>query len=181
MTSFNVSALLSVCGSYFQNYPTFFSSHFNCELIRISRLGSHSATSLSVILRVNVSAFNANVIFFFFFFFGRKKLRNEIGKQFPALSADDLSALVPNKEDMTIMKISTYSGQNLLVYNLHGNPAFFQIETQVYPTGKFFPMVYVRFYLILKREVIFINNLRGQPPKLEDPNTMHQLDLTERA
>ena len=67
--------------------------------------------------------------------FFRKKLRAEIGKQFSSFSADELSALVPNKEDMTVMKISTHSGQHLLVYNLHGNPAFFQIETQVFPTG----------------------------------------------
>ena len=175
MTSFNVSALSSVCGIYFQNYPTFFSSHFNCELIRISRLGSHSAASLSVILRVNVSAFNANVIFFFFF--GRKKLRNEIGKQFPALSADDLSALVPNKEDMTIMKISTHSGQNLLVYNLHGNPAFFQIETQVYPTGNFF-----KWFMSFLFNIETQSNLHKQPawtaskvrrPKYHAPTGSH--------
>ena len=93
----------------------------------------------------------------FFSSFCRKKLRGEIGKQFPTLSADDLSALVPNKEDMTIMKISTHSGQNLLVYNLHGNPAFFQVETQVYPTGRF-----VQWLIsVIIQKVIFIHNFRG--------------------
>ncbi len=70
----------------------------------------------------------------------RKKLRSEIGKQFNSLSADDLSQLVPNKEDMTVMKISTHSGQTVVVYNVHGNPAFFQVDATVFPTGQFHKM-----------------------------------------
>ena len=65
----------------------------------------------------------------------RRKLRAEIGRQFPQFSEDELKNVIPNKEDMTVMKIYTHSGENVMVYLLNKNPAFFELDRVVYPTG----------------------------------------------
>lgn len=64
----------------------------------------------------------------------RKKLRAEISKWYPTLSEGDLMQLIPAKEEMKITKIYTHSGENGLIYSLHKNPIFFEIDRVVYPS-----------------------------------------------
>ncbi|XP_077981383.1 eukaryotic translation initiation factor 2D-like [Glandiceps talaboti] len=64
----------------------------------------------------------------------RRKVRADIGNQFPGLSDDDLRRIIPNKEEMTIMKLYTHAGDNVIVYCLHKNPVFFEVEKKLYPT-----------------------------------------------
>lgn len=69
------------------------------------------------------------------FFHFRKKLRIEIGKQFANLESEDLTLLVPQKDEMSVMKVFTHAGQTVTVYNIHKNPAFFEVDKFLYPTG----------------------------------------------
>lgn len=64
----------------------------------------------------------------------RKKLRTYLGNQFPQLSPEDLSALVSNKDEMQQSKLYTHSGQSVTLYIKGGNPVFFEIENEVFPT-----------------------------------------------
>ncbi|XP_064625145.1 eukaryotic translation initiation factor 2D-like [Lineus longissimus] len=64
----------------------------------------------------------------------RKKLRAEIKSQFVDLTEDELRDLVPNKEEMSVMKIFTHSEDNVMVYVLKKNPIFFEVDRVVYPT-----------------------------------------------
>ncbi|XP_038069170.1 eukaryotic translation initiation factor 2D-like [Patiria miniata] len=64
----------------------------------------------------------------------RRKLRSTISEQFPVLDSDEVAELTPNKDDMTVMKITTHSDCIMHVYCLTGTPIFFQIEKQLYPT-----------------------------------------------
>jgi len=43
--------------------------------------------------------------------------------------------LVPNKEDITVIKLNTHAGSDVVVYSIHGNPAFFELDMVLYPTG----------------------------------------------
>ena len=52
--------------------------------------------------------------------------------QFPMLPADEV---VPNKADMTVMKIFTHADYTVMVYCLQGDPIFFEWEKQLYPSG----------------------------------------------
>ena len=51
------------------------------------------------------------------------------------MSPDDIKELVPNKEEMTVMKVYTHSGVNVVVYCLGKTPIFFDVDGTVYPTG----------------------------------------------
>lgn len=64
----------------------------------------------------------------------RRKLRSDISRAFSSLSQDDLSDLIPNKEEITVMRIMTHSGQNITVYCHNGEPIFFEMDKQVIPT-----------------------------------------------
>ncbi|XP_022102820.1 eukaryotic translation initiation factor 2D-like isoform X2 [Acanthaster planci] len=63
-----------------------------------------------------------------------RKLRSSFSVQFPSLDTDQVAELTPNKDDMTVMKITTHSDCTMHVYCLTGTPIFFQIEKQLYPT-----------------------------------------------
>ena len=67
----------------------------------------------------------------------RKKLRAHIERLYSGIDADELKVMVPNKEEMFLMKIYTHSGLNVLVYCLGKNPIFFDVDGIVYPTGMF--------------------------------------------
>ena len=69
--------------------------------------------------------------------FYRRKLRNDILKAFSHVTEELASEMIPNKEDMSVMKITTHSGQHVTAYTLNGTPIFFQVETILYPTGLF--------------------------------------------
>ncbi|XP_026780886.3 eukaryotic translation initiation factor 2D [Pangasianodon hypophthalmus] len=64
----------------------------------------------------------------------RRKLRADVSAAFPSLSADDLNELVPNKEELNVVKIYAHKGDAVTLYVLHRNPVFFQLEKQLYPT-----------------------------------------------
>lgn len=66
----------------------------------------------------------------------RRKLRADIAAAFPSLGADDLSELVPNKEELNVVKIYAHKGDAVTVYVLHKNPLFFELEKRLYPTGE---------------------------------------------
>lgn len=66
----------------------------------------------------------------------RRKLKADIAAAFPSLGADDLSELVPNKEELNVLKIYAHKGDAVTVYVLHKNPLFFELEKRLYPTGK---------------------------------------------
>ncbi|KAG7332161.1 hypothetical protein KOW79_003995 [Hemibagrus wyckioides] len=64
----------------------------------------------------------------------RRKLKADVSAAFPSLSADHLNELVPNKEELNVVKIYAHKGDAVTLYVLHRNPMFFQLEKQLYPT-----------------------------------------------
>ncbi|XP_030640529.1 eukaryotic translation initiation factor 2D isoform X1 [Chanos chanos] len=64
----------------------------------------------------------------------RRKLKADISAAFPCLSPEELSELVPNKEDLNVVKIYAHKGDAVTLYVLNKNPMFFQVEKQLYPT-----------------------------------------------
>uniref|UniRef100_A0AAY4CWW5 Eukaryotic translation initiation factor 2D n=1 Tax=Denticeps clupeoides TaxID=299321 RepID=A0AAY4CWW5_9TELE len=64
----------------------------------------------------------------------RRKLRADILAAFPSLSADDLSELIPNKDELNVVKIYTHKGDAVTLYILHKNPVCFQLDKHIYPT-----------------------------------------------
>uniref|UniRef100_A0A4W4DY28 Eukaryotic translation initiation factor 2D n=1 Tax=Electrophorus electricus TaxID=8005 RepID=A0A4W4DY28_ELEEL len=64
----------------------------------------------------------------------RRKLRADVSAAFPSLSADQLGELVPNKEELNIVKIYAHKGDAVTLYVLQKSPIFFQLEKQLYPT-----------------------------------------------
>lgn len=66
----------------------------------------------------------------------RRKLRTDISAAFPSLSVQELNELIPNKEELNIVKIYAHKGDSVTLYVLHKNPIFFQLEKQLFPTGE---------------------------------------------
>lgn len=66
----------------------------------------------------------------------RRKLRADVAAAFPSLCADEVSELIPSKEELNVVKIYAHKGDALTLYVLHKNPLFFELEKQLYPTGK---------------------------------------------
>ncbi|KAK9514829.1 hypothetical protein VZT92_025516 [Zoarces viviparus] len=64
----------------------------------------------------------------------RRKLKADISAAFPSLTADELSELVPNKEELNVVKIYAHKGDSVTLYVLHKNPLFFELEKRLYPT-----------------------------------------------
>ncbi|XP_071332657.1 eukaryotic translation initiation factor 2D [Trachinotus anak] len=64
----------------------------------------------------------------------RRKLKADISAAFPSLSADELSELVPNKEEINVVKIYAHKGEAVTLYVLHKNPLFFELEKRLHPT-----------------------------------------------
>ncbi|RXN20198.1 eukaryotic translation initiation factor 2D [Labeo rohita] len=64
----------------------------------------------------------------------RRKLRADISASFPSLSAEDLNELIPNKEELNIVKIYAHKGDAVTLYVLHKKPIFFQLDKQLFPT-----------------------------------------------
>ncbi|KAJ7323398.1 Eukaryotic translation initiation factor 2D [Desmophyllum pertusum] len=68
-----------------------------------------------------------------------RKLRSDVSNAFPSLSQDELSEIIPNKEEITVMRLMTHSGQNVTVFCLSGEPIFFEVEKKVIPTDLMLP------------------------------------------
>ncbi|CAM1328497.1 EIF2D (predicted) [Pycnogonum litorale] len=64
----------------------------------------------------------------------RKRLRSDISKCFPSFNQEQLSNLVPSKEDMQVMKVASHSGIHAMVYCLQKVPIFYEIDKAYYPT-----------------------------------------------
>ncbi|XP_017264859.1 eukaryotic translation initiation factor 2D [Kryptolebias marmoratus] len=64
----------------------------------------------------------------------RRKLKADLLAAFPSLSADELSELIPNKEECNVVKIYAHKGEAVTLYVLHKNPLFFELEKRLYPT-----------------------------------------------
>uniref|UniRef100_A0A8C2X2E7 Eukaryotic translation initiation factor 2D n=1 Tax=Cyclopterus lumpus TaxID=8103 RepID=A0A8C2X2E7_CYCLU len=86
----------------------------------------------------------------------KRKLKADISAAFPSLTADELTELVPNKEELNVVKIYAHKGDALTLYVLHKNPLFFELEKRLYPT------VYV-----LWRYPALLPTFRTWPPVLQ--------------
>ncbi|XP_062998856.1 eukaryotic translation initiation factor 2D [Elgaria multicarinata webbii] len=64
----------------------------------------------------------------------RRKLRSDVAATFPTLTSEQLSEVVPNKEELNVIKLYTHKGEALTVYANGRNPIFFEIEKTLYPT-----------------------------------------------
>ncbi|XP_067388020.1 eukaryotic translation initiation factor 2D isoform X2 [Emydura macquarii macquarii] len=64
----------------------------------------------------------------------RRKLRAEVAATFPTLSSEQLSELVPNKEELTVVKLYAHKGDAVTVYANNKNPVLFEMEKILYPT-----------------------------------------------
>lgn len=65
----------------------------------------------------------------------RRKLKADVAAAFPSLSAEELTELVPNKEELNVVKIYAHKGDAVTLYALHKTPLFFEVERRLYPTG----------------------------------------------
>ncbi|RXM96011.1 Eukaryotic translation initiation factor 2D [Acipenser ruthenus] len=73
----------------------------------------------------------------------RRKLKADISTAFPILSAEQISELIPNKEELNVVKIYTHKGDSVTLYVLHKNPIFFEVERKLYPTDLMLPGIVV--------------------------------------
>ncbi|XP_048081416.1 eukaryotic translation initiation factor 2D isoform X2 [Ursus arctos] len=64
----------------------------------------------------------------------RRKLRADVTAAFPTLGTDQVSALVPGKEELNILKLYAHRGDAVTVYVCGGNPILFELEKNLYPT-----------------------------------------------
>lgn len=64
----------------------------------------------------------------------RRKLRADVTAAFPTLGTDQVSELVPGKEELNIVKLYAYRGDAVTVYVSDGNPILFELEKNLYPT-----------------------------------------------
>uniref|UniRef100_A0A3Q3XFM1 Eukaryotic translation initiation factor 2D n=1 Tax=Mola mola TaxID=94237 RepID=A0A3Q3XFM1_MOLML len=64
----------------------------------------------------------------------RRKLKADISAAFPSLLAEEVSELIPNKEELNVVKLYAHKGDAVTLYVLHKNPLFFELEKQLYPT-----------------------------------------------
>uniref|UniRef100_A0A8C6FI51 Eukaryotic translation initiation factor 2D n=1 Tax=Moschus moschiferus TaxID=68415 RepID=A0A8C6FI51_MOSMO len=65
----------------------------------------------------------------------RRKLRADVAAVFPTLGTDQVSELVPGKEELNIVKLYAHRGDAVTVYVSGGNPILFELEKNLYPTG----------------------------------------------
>lgn len=64
----------------------------------------------------------------------RKKLRASVGASFSTLTADDLTLVIPAKDEMTVTKIYIHSGDTAVIFSVHKNPVFLELDRCLYPT-----------------------------------------------
>lgn len=64
----------------------------------------------------------------------RKKLKAELQKCYPTLTEEDLTLAIPNKEDMSLMKIETHGGEIVTAHVVGKKPIVFHIRDKLYPT-----------------------------------------------
>ncbi|EDL39719.1 ligatin, isoform CRA_e, partial [Mus musculus] len=64
----------------------------------------------------------------------RRKLRADVTAAFPALGTDQISELIPGKEELNVVKLYVHKGDSVTVYTSGGNPILFELEKNLYPT-----------------------------------------------
>ncbi|XP_032949642.1 eukaryotic translation initiation factor 2D isoform X1 [Rhinolophus ferrumequinum] len=64
----------------------------------------------------------------------RRKLRADVTAAFPTLGTDQVTELVPGKEEINIVKLYAHRGDAVTVYVSGGNPILFELEKNLYPT-----------------------------------------------
>ena len=66
----------------------------------------------------------------------KKKLKASLKKSFPSLTDDQLSELLPMKEEIVVSKIFTFTEESILLYIHNKNTVFFEMEKekQIFPT-----------------------------------------------
>ncbi|XP_004393645.1 PREDICTED: eukaryotic translation initiation factor 2D-like [Odobenus rosmarus divergens] len=64
----------------------------------------------------------------------RRKLQADVTTAFPTLGTDQVSALVPGKEELNTVKLYAHRGDAVTVYVCGGNPILFELEKNLYPT-----------------------------------------------
>ncbi|XP_059001356.1 uncharacterized protein LOC131814437 isoform X2 [Mustela lutreola] len=69
----------------------------------------------------------------------RRKLRADVAAAFPTLGTDQVSALVPGKEELNVVKLYAHRGDAVTVYVCAGNPILFELEKNLYPTDLMLP------------------------------------------
>ncbi|XP_059270084.1 eukaryotic translation initiation factor 2D-like isoform X3 [Mustela nigripes] len=70
---------------------------------------------------------------------GGRKLRADVAAAFPTLGTDQVSALVPGKEELNVVKLYAHRGDAVTVYVCAGNPILFELEKNLYPTDLMLP------------------------------------------
>ncbi|XP_077878842.1 eukaryotic translation initiation factor 2D isoform X3 [Ictidomys tridecemlineatus] len=64
----------------------------------------------------------------------RRKLRADVTSAFPTLGTDQVSVLIPGKEELNIVKLYAHKGDAVTVYMSGSNPILFELEKNLYPT-----------------------------------------------
>ncbi|XP_058131105.1 eukaryotic translation initiation factor 2D isoform X2 [Dasypus novemcinctus] len=64
----------------------------------------------------------------------RRKLRADVTAAFPTIGTDQVSELIPGKEELNILKLYAHKGDAVTVYVSGGNPILFELEKNLYPT-----------------------------------------------
>merc|ERR1719348_2821689 len=88
----------------------------------------------------------------------KKKLKASLKACYPALTDTDLATLLPNKEELIVSKIFTFSEESVLLYSLAKHMVFFQVEKAGL---MFWPTVYT-----LWRHPSLLPTLTTWPPVL---------------
>lgn len=74
-------------------------------------------------------------------------LRAQVTKLYPSLTSEMVGEIIPAKEEMSIMKVYTGSGETAVVYVLQKNPIFFEVFDRLYPSGM------VEYYFIKQMKI----------------------------
>ncbi|XP_074165100.1 eukaryotic translation initiation factor 2D [Sminthopsis crassicaudata] len=64
----------------------------------------------------------------------RRKLRTDVAAAFPAFGPEQLSELVPGKEELNAVKLYAHKGDAVTVYANGSNPILFELRGTLYPT-----------------------------------------------
>ncbi|KAF4792059.1 hypothetical protein TURU_124654 [Turdus rufiventris] len=64
----------------------------------------------------------------------RRMPQSEVAAAFPTLSTEQLTELVPSKEDLDVIKIHPHKGEAITVYMNHRNLMLSEAEKVLYPT-----------------------------------------------
>ncbi|KAM4701929.1 eukaryotic translation initiation factor 2D [Discoglossus pictus] len=64
----------------------------------------------------------------------RRKLRADISTVFPSLTTENLSELMPPKDELNIVKAYAHKGDSVTIYVRNRNPIMFELERNLYPT-----------------------------------------------